>query len=449
MKNIITEVEEGSIAEEMGIETGDELIWINETPVKDVFDYRYLIKDEYLEVLIKKHGGEEWILEIEKDADEDIGLIFATGLMDNAKSCANKCVFCFIDQLPKMPPMRETLYFKDDDSRLSFLQGNYVTLTNMKDEDLDRIIFYHLSPINISVHTTNLSLRQKMLRNEKGDKILEQINKIASAGITMNYQIVLCKGLNDGDELIKTIEDLSAFHPRAKSLSVVPAGTTRYRDSLYELKQFTPKESREVIETVNKFQKRFLGEKNTRFVYCSDEFYLNGRLPIPSYNEYEDFPQIENGVGMISAMRYDFYSRQKSLITENDQGLDIDITIATGEAAYDFIYELSRWVVDNISGIRIRTEKIINNFFGGEITVSGLLTGTDIISQLKSRELGDILFLPANSLRDGTETFLDDLTAEDLRNTLSVPIEFLNDENFLSCILEAARSQTNSTGGTK
>ena len=279
-ENIIIKVEPDSIAQEMGIEVGDILLDINGQSVKDVFDYRYLIQDEYIVIGIRKQDGEEWELEIEKDEYEDIGIVFETGLMDKAKSCSNKCIFCFIDQLPK--GMRDTLYFKDDDSRLSFLQGNYVTLTNMKDEDLDRIIFYHLSPINVSVHTTDMELRKYMLKNPNAARLFEQLEKLYKAHIEMNFQIVLCAGINDGKYLDKSIEDLSRFIPFGKSMSIVPFGKSAHRQGLYPIELFTPEQCRTVIEQVTKWQNKLLKEKGTRFCFLSDEFYLTAGLPCPN-----------------------------------------------------------------------------------------------------------------------------------------------------------------------
>ena len=303
-ENVIIKVEKGSIAEELGIEPGDILMTINGKAVEDVFDYRFLINDEYIELGIKTKQGEECLAEIEKDYDEDLGIIFESGLMDDAKSCKNKCIFCFIDQLPK--GMRSTLYFKDDDSRLSFLQGNYVTLTNMKDEDLDRIIYYHLSPINISVHTTDMELRKKMLKNPNADKVLKNMDRLAEAGIEMNLQIVLCKGINDGEVLEKSISDLSKYYPHARSLSVVPVGITKYRDGLYPMEPFGKDDSKEVIDIIEKWQKKLKKEIGSSFVFIADEFYINAGIEIPPSERYEDFPQIENGVGMIALMKHEF-----------------------------------------------------------------------------------------------------------------------------------------------
>ncbi len=302
--NLITEVEKDSIAEELGIEPGDFLRGIDGQEMKDVFDYRYAVHDEELTLLIQKADGEEWELEIEKDEHEDLGLVFESGLMDKARSCSNKCIFCFIDQLP--PAMRETLYFKDDDSRLSFLSGNYVTLTNMTDEDFAHILFYHLSPINISVHTTDPELRRFMLKNPRSEFLMAQLQKLYDANIEMNFQIVLCKGVNDGAQLDKTISDLAAFIPHGRSLSVVPVGITQFRDGLYPMEPFTKEEAIGVVRQVEAWQEKLKAEKGTAFVFAADEFYLKAGLKIPLASAYEDFPQIENGVGMLALMRKEF-----------------------------------------------------------------------------------------------------------------------------------------------
>jgi len=415
-ENIIIKVERESIAEELGIEPGDILLSVNGKNVEDVFDYRFLINDEYVELEIKTIQGEICKVEIEKEYYEDLGIIFEDGLMDEAKSCRNKCIFCFIDQLPK--GMRETLYFKDDDSRLSFLQGNYVTLTNMKDEDLNRIIYYHLSPINISVHTTDLELRKKMLCNRFADNVLKRMQLLADAGIEMNLQIVLCKGVNDGKILEKSIEDLAAFYPHARSLSVVPVGITRYRDGLFPMEPFTKEDSLQVIETVEKWQRKLKEENGSSFVFISDEFYINAELPMPECERYEDFPQIENGVGMIALMKDEFDEYFNTL--KDDEELKKEVSVVTGEAAYIFIKEFAEKLESKFKNLKINVYEIKNEFFGGKITVSGLLTGGDIIKQLKDKPLGEYLCLPKNLLRSGERVLLDDITLEDIERELNI-----------------------------
>ena len=432
-QNVIIKIEEDSIAEEIGLEKGDILLAINEIEVKDIFDYRYLIKDEYVEILIQKPDNQEWLFEIEKYEDEDLGIIFETGLMDDVKSCKNKCMFCFIDQMPK--GMRETLYFKDDDSRMSFLQGNYVTLTNMTEEDLNRIIFYHLSPINISVHTTDKKLRVSMLKNPQSGKISKYIEKIAQAGIEMNFQIVLCKGVNDGINLDKTIGDLVKFMPSAKSLSVVPAGITKYRENLPKLEVFTKEDSQSVIKQIEQWQEKINKKYGTRFVFASDEFYLKAEHELPSIEKYEGFPQIQNGVGMLTNFKYEFEEEMKK---PRILSLNREVSIVTGKAAYKFIRELTECTEEQY-GVIVHVYAIENNFFGEHITVSGLLTGTDIIQQVKGKNLGTKLFLPRAVLKEGENIFLDDITLEEMEKELNIKIEAVenNGAEFLLAICKA------------
>ncbi len=418
-QNVIIKVERDSIAEELGIEPGDILLGINGQPVLDVFDYRYLINDEYLEMTIKTIDGEEVIAEVEKDYDEDIGIVFESGLMDDAKSCRNKCIFCFIDQLPK--GMRQSLYFKDDDSRLSFLQGNYVTLTNMSDEDINHIIFYHLSPINVSVHTTDLELRKKMLKNPNADKVLGVMKRLADAGIEMNLQVVLCKGINDGEILDKTILDCAAFFPHAKSMSVVPIGLTRYREGLHPMVPFEKEDCLKVVSQIEKWQKKLKKEIGTAFVFASDEFYLKAERGTPPCEAYEGFTQYENGVGMISLMEAEFMEALEKYKPKVTKGRTI--SIGTGEAAVALIRKLAQRLMERCPKLTIHVYAVKNEFFGGQITVSGLLTGQDIIGQLRSKELGEYLMLPDSLLRNDTTTLLDDMEVADIEEQLHVPVK--------------------------
>lgn len=416
-QNIIIKVEEDSIAEEMGIEPGDILITINNNYIKDVLDYRYFIQDEYIEVVIKKPNGEEWELEIEKDEFEDLGIVFESGLMDKAKSCSNKCIFCFIDQNPK--GMRKTIYFKDDDSRLSFLQGNYVTLTNMKDEDLDRIIFYHLSPINISVHATDLEVRKFMLKNPNSVKIMEQIEKLAAANIKMNFQIVLCKDVNDKHILDKSIQDLSKYLHLGCSMAIVPLGVTKYRDHLPQIESFSKEDSLSIIKQVEKWQNKLEGQFGTKFVFLSDEFYLKAEIPLPNGDYYEGYPQLENGVGMITLMEEEFFEYFNTL-----QGDSINraYSVATAKLAYPLIKKLCDKICEKFTNTKINVYEIKNEFFGETITVSGLLTGGDIINQLKNKELGNKLFLPENCVRAQDTVLLDDLDLTDIEKQLKIEV---------------------------
>lgn len=420
-QNVIIKIEQNSIAQELGIQAGDILLAVNGQNVQDVFDYRYLIQEEYVELTIRTIEGEEYIAEIEKEESEDIGIIFESGLMDNAKSCKNKCIFCFIDQLPK--GMRESLYFKDDDSRLSFLQGNYVTLTNMSEEDINHIIFYHLSPINVSIHTTDLELRKKMLKNPNADKVLEVMKKLANAGIEMNLQVVLCRGINDGEILDKTIEDCAYLFPHAKSMSVVPIGLTKYRQNLYTMIPFDKQESKKVIIQVENWQKKLKQKLGTSFVFLSDEFYLKAGCNLPNCAAYEDFTQYENGVGMLSLLEAEFEQALQQYQYKLPKQKQNTVSIATGEAAYDLIKKLCNKVMEYCPKWNISVYKIHNDFFGDEITVSGLLTGQDIIKQLTGKELGSYLLLPESLLRNDTTMLLDDIEIEDIEKALNIMIK--------------------------
>ncbi|MEE0271977.1 MAG: DUF512 domain-containing protein [Coprococcus eutactus] len=417
MEHIVKNVLENSIAEELEIEPGDNILAVNDHPIEDIFDYQYLINDEYIELLVKKSDGEEWLLEIEKDYDEDLGIVFENSLMDNYKSCYNKCIFCFIDQNPK--GMRDTIYFKDDDSRLSFLQGNYITLTNMKDEDIDRIINYHLAPINISVHTTNPQLRCSMLNNRFAGTILERIRKFYNAGIPMNGQIVLCKGINDGEELWRSISDLMEFVPVMESLSVVPVGLSDYRDGLFHLEPFDKEDACEVIDIIEHFQKKAYEKHGIHFVQASDEWYINAGRDFPEAERYDGFVQLENGVGMVRLMKEEF--EQEFNAVQGDER-KYEVSIVTGVLVYDSIKILVDRMKEKFPNVKIHLYKIINDFFGHRITVTGLLTGGDMIKQLKGKPLGQRLILPSNTLMADEPKFLDDVTLDQFIEALQVDV---------------------------
>ena len=420
-KHIISKVEAGSIAEQLELERGDCLLAINGQKIEDVFDYQYLVNDEYLLVLVQKSNGEEWELEIEKDYDADLGVEFENGLMDEYKSCCNKCMFCFIDQMPK--GMRETLYFKDDDSRLSFLQGNYVTLTNMKDKDIDRIIHYHLAPINVSVHTTNPKLRCKMLHNRFAGEALKKIKRLSDDGIEMNGQVVLCKGVNDGEELERTIRDLTAYIPQMQSVSVVPVGLSKYREGLYPLEPFAKEDAKAVLACIHKWQDYCMEHYGMHFIHAGDEWYLLAKEELPEEERYDGYIQLENGVGMITLLRNEFTEALQTATA--DEHLTRRVTLATGLLAAPILSELTAMLSSKFPGIEVQVMPIRNNFFGENITVSGLLTGQDILAQLRDKKLGDVLLLPSNLLRSGEEVLLDDVTLADLKRTLQVKIDIV------------------------
>lgn len=418
--HIITKVEEGSIARELEIEPGDMLLSIDGHEIKDVLDYRFYVNSESMTMLIRKPDGQEWELDIEHDY-EDIGIDFEAGLMSDYKSCTNKCIFCFIDQMPK--GMRETLYFKDDDSRLSFLQGNYVTLTNMKDEDIDRIIDFKLAPINISIHTTNPELRAKMLHNRFAGRALKYIDKLYQNKIPMNGQIVMCKGYNDGEELERTLSDLIKYAPVMESVSVVPIGMTKFRDGLCRLDLIDKKTAYETIKIVEKYQDIAMKKHGIHFVQASDEFYLLAELELPEEESYDGYIQLENGVGMLRLLKEevkDAIELLDSSALAKDSISDESISIATGKLPASTIEELVQKINKAFPQKNIKVYTIRNDFFGENITVTGLLTGTDIIKQLKDKELGERLLLSVNMFRSGEEVLLDDLTKDDIERELNI-----------------------------
>ena len=417
-EHIVKTVEPGSIAAELGIEPGDKLISVNENVIEDVFDYHFYVNDEELTLLIQKPDGEEWELEIEKDYEEDLGLTFTQGLMDEYRSCRNKCMFCFIDQMPK--GMRETLYFKDDDSRLSFLQGNYITLTNMSDHDVERIVKYHLEPINISFHTTNPELRCRMLHNRFAGEALKKVDRLYEGGILMNGQIVLCKGINDGEELERSIRDLSKYLPLLQSVSVVPVGLTKYREGLFPLLPFTKEDAKEVLDIIEKWQKRFYEEFGLHFIHAGDEWYLLAERELPEEERYDGYLQLENGVGMLRLLEEEFAEAIEELPGDDRC---VEVSMACGVAAYDHLKKLVKGLQEKYPNVAVYLYSIQNEFFGEKITVSGLITGQDLKKQLDGKPLGTRLLLPCNMLRDGEEVFLDDVTLSELKETLQVEID--------------------------
>ncbi len=421
-KHVIKSVNKGSIADSLGILPGDIVIKIDDNEIEDIFDYQFMTLTDEL-VLTILRGDEEWEYEIEKGENEDIGLVFENGLMDNYRRCSNNCIFCFIDQMP--PGMRDTLYFKDDDSRLSFLQGNYITLTNLSEKDLGRIVRYNLSPVNVSIHTMNPELRCKMLGNRFAGSSLQKLNVLADAGIEMNGQVVLCKGINDGKELEFTISELMKYIPSFRSLSVVPVGLSKYRDGLFHLEPFEKDDCAEVIDIIEGYQKQCMEKYGIHFVHASDEFYLTAGIPMPEADRYDGYLQLDNGVGMIRS----FIDERDEQIEKRMQDGSFDkdhggkhITLVTGVLAYPIISESARMVEERANGLKIDVYAIRNDFFGERITVSGLLTGQDIIAQLKGRDLGDEIRLPESVVRAGTDVFLDDIKVSEVSDALQVRV---------------------------
>ena len=444
-EHTICKVQPCSIAEELELEPGDVLLSVNGHEIEDVFDYKYFTNEEYLTVLVRKGTGEEWELEIEKEYEDDLGIEFENGLMDEYKSCRNKCIFCFIDQMPK--GMRDTLYFKDDDSRLSFLQGNYVTLTNMGERDLERIVAYRLGPINISVQATDPALRCKILNNRFAGEALKKMDVLHKAGIPMNGQIVLCKGVNDGEQLKKSITDLMGYMPVMESVSIVPVGLSKYREGLYPLEPFTKEDAKEVLGLVHQFQKTCFETCGLHFVHASDEWYLLAGQELPGEEIYDGYPQLENGVGMLRLLREEFAAALGEAVAESSGpggfgGLARaeKITIATGVLAAPTLQELADAFQREFHQKEIQVISITNQFFGEQITVSGLLTGQDLAGQLKNRDLGSRLLLPCSLLRSGEEVFLDDITLSQLKNALQVEIDIVKSsgQDLVSCLIGGA-----------
>ena len=416
--HIIKSVAKGSIAEELEIEPGDKLISIDGNEIKDVLDYRYYINAEEFTMVIEKQNGEEWELDIESDY-EDIGLEFDEGLMSDYKSCTNNCIFCFIDQMPQ--GMRETLYFKDDDSRLSFLQGNYVTLTNMKDEDIDRIIRFNLAPINISVHTTNPELRKKMLHNRFAGESLKYIDKLYEKDVPMNGQVVMCPGYNDGEELRSTLNDLLKYAPVMESVSVVPVGITKFRDDLPRLTLVDKDKAIETINIIEEIQQKAMDKCGMHFAQASDEFYLIAGRQMPSEDTYDGYILLENGVGMLRLLSEEVKDAIETLKVSKDDIKKLEtISIATAILPAHSMEELLKEIEEKFPAKKINLYAIRNDFFGEKITVAGLLTGVDIINQLRGKNIGDRLLLSVNMFRSGEEVLLDDLTRSDIERELGV-----------------------------
>ena len=441
-EHIVKSLMPGGIGEELGIEPGDKLLAINGNEIQDVFDYYYYEESEQLLLLIEKPDGEEWELEIEKDEDESLGIEFDQSLMDEYRSCRNKCMFCFIDQMPK--GMRETLYFKDDDSRLSFLQGNYITLTNMSDHDVERIVKYRLEPINISFQTTNPELRCKMLHNRFAGEALKKVDILYRGQREMNGQIVLCKGVNDGEELERTIRDLTGYLPYLKSVSIVPVGLTKYRDGLYPLEPFTKEDAREVLSVIHRWQEKIYQEHGIHMIHAGDEWYVLAEEEVPEEERYDGYLQLENGVGM---MRLLFNEVQEALSAVTGDERQREISLATGRLMYPYIGKILEEIRKKFPNITTHLYAIRNDFFGERITVSGLITGQDLTGQLKGQPLGERLLLPCNMLKIGEPVFLDDFTLEEVENSLQVKTDIVKSsgQDLLDAVIGAYENDDFST----
>lgn len=405
-------------------EVGDRVVSINGNVIHDVLDYKFFAYDRKLDIVLKRENGSEYEVTVHKNEGGEIGLDFESYLMDKPRSCANNCVFCFIDQLP--PGMRKTMYFKDDDARLSFLLGNYITLTNLSKREIERIIALHISPVNVSVHTTNPELRCKMLRNPRAGESIELMRRFAKAGIVMNCQIVCCPGLNDGAELMRTMRDLADMYPGVHSVSIVPLGVTKYREGLYPLTPFTEELAGETIDMVTAFGDECLRHFGTRIFFCGDELYLKAGRELPEEEFYEEYTQLENGVGMLRLMETEF----RSALRLGDAPDGVPFSIATGVAAAPLFEKLLGLGKDSFPGLDGRVYSVLNDFFGHSITVAGLITGQDLIKQLKGKELGERLFISQNMLRRDEMDFLDDVTLEEASAALGVPIYPIEQDGF-------------------
>lgn len=419
MSVIISKMNKTSKCYKLGVREGDELLNVNGNEIMDVLDYDFHMADGLVKMTFKCQDGSFKMIKANRN---NCGLEFETYLMDKQRHCKNKCIFCFIDQLPK--GMRESLYFKDDDSRLSFLFGNYITLTNITEHEIERIISMHISPVNISVHTTNPELRVKMMKNKNAGKALEIIKRFADAGIQMNTQLVLCPGINDGDELRRSIEELSALYPAVGSIAAVPVGLTKFRDGLEKIEPYNEKTAAEVIDIIEEYSNRFRSELGNGIVYPADEFFIKANRKLPNADYYDGYPQIDNGIGMVRSLYDEFIDELEHNDSEPKNGT---VTVATGADVYPYISELCE-KAEKKYGVKVNVKKIINNFFGETITVSGLITGGDLYEQLKDAEIGDCLLLPYSMISDYTNQtehknkFLDDMTVEELEKELNTKI---------------------------
>lgn len=423
-----------SPAQRVRIRPGDTLIAINNHLIHDVLDYRFYMTEKKLGIELVRADGTEVKVQVLKGEYEDLGLEFATYLMDQKHHCHNKCIFCFVDQTP--PGMRETLYFKDDDERLSFLFGSYITLTNLSLEEVDRIVRMHISPINVSVHTMNPQLRVKMMANPSAGNVLSYLKRLADGGIRLNIQLVLCPGINDGEQLRFSLDELGTLFPALQSIAAVPVGLTRYREGLYPLSPYTQEEARDVISILDEFGNRWQTLYGDRTVYAADEFYLKAGLPLPDYAYYGDFPQLDNGVGLLTLLEHEFLQALEDAPREIAPRT---VSIATGEAAWPLMERLAQAACKKIHGLQVHVHRIVNDFFGHTVTVAGLITGKDLIHQLKDKPLGACLLLPQVMLRHEQDKFLDDVTLGELQETLQIGTKLIENDGY--CLLDALLGQ--------
>lgn len=422
---VVAQVEAASLGDELGIEPGDRILTINNREIEDLIDYNFQIADQDLEIELEKASGEVWVLEVEKDWDEDLGISFRDNTFDGIRACKNKCIFCFVDQMP--PDMRQSLYVKDDDYRMSFLHGNFITMSNVAEEELQRIIAMNLSPLYISIHTTNPELRVSMLKNPKAGEVLDRLRRLVEAGIELHGQIVLVPGVNDSEELERTLMDLHKLYPGLQSLAVVPVGLTKYRDRLENLRQFSASEAGEVIRMIDKFRGLQLEKGENPLFYSADEFYVLSKQQVPSLDYYADFPQTENGVGLIRLFLEEFKEIEGEL---PKQIPSLRLTWVTGVSAADYLNEIAKRLVNKIKGLSIEVRTITNHYFGSTVTVSGLVTAKDILDELQNQDLGEYLMLPSVMLKKGEEMFLDGVTLEEFSNLLGVETIVLDDNNY-------------------
>ncbi len=430
----ITAVVPGSPAARAGICAGWQLEAINQNEIEDVLDYQFYSTEKKLKVDLQDEAGKKRRMTVRKGEYEDLGLEFASYLMDRQHHCKNKCIFCFVDQMP--PGMRETLYFKDDDARLSFLFGNYITLTNLRQKDIDRMIKMHISPVNVSVHTMDPALRQRLMGNPAAASSLDFLRQLASAGIKINTQLVLCPGINDGEQLVRSLQELGNLYPSVESIAAVPVGLTKYREGLFPLRPYTQEEARAVIETIHRFSEDFLAREGVRLAYPADEFFLKAQMPIPDDEYYGEFNQLENGVGLLSLLRREIADELEDW---EDDGLSRRVSLATGEAAAPFLREQITQIKKRFPGLDCTVYEIHNEYFGEQITVAGLVTATDLIRQLKGKDLGEELLIPGVMLRHEQDRFLDDQTIEDVQRALGVSVRTVDNDGtqFLLALLGA------------